>query len=333
MIEFCKIFIIFIIIFGETMEKIKEAAWSFAEVTGIPVTCFDAKGEILWGHNRVGKVCDNFGLYTEQGGACRNSLLNASRTAAQIGEPYVFLCRAGLLKIAFSLIIDKKVAGCLMAGPILVGELKESIFDNIVNLNGLSVDSYSKVLVALKDIKEYKPEEVVRLSALFGSCILGGLTPNSDYLKIVKHHQEMQKIAESMQKYKRAKIPAPYSYEIEAILQQDEKGHYSGRSQIIKLAVGYIHENYKEKISLKTIAEKLHTNSSYLSMLFKQETRVTVTDYISQIRIEKSCELLSETTLSFSDIAARTGFEDQSYFSKVFKKIHGVTPTEYRKGR
>ena len=298
------------------MERIRETAFSFAEVTGIPVTCFDAKGECLWEYGSDIKVCSKFKIYQEQGGLCRSNLLSSSRTAAQLGEPYVFLCSAGFVKIAFSLIINKKVAGCLIAGPILVGALKENIFDNIVSLNELSIDSYSKVLMALKDMKEFKPEEVTRIASLFESCILGGITPNTDYIKVAKHHQEMQKIAENMKKYRIVTI---------------EEQSYSGRSQIIRLAVELINEHFKDNISLSAIAERLHTNPSYLSMLFKQETGVTLTNYISQARIKKSCDLLSETTASLSDIAAQCGFPDQSYFSKVFKKVTGITPKEYRK--
>jgi YesN/AraC family two-component response regulator len=67
-------------------------------------------------------------------------------------------------------------------------------------------------------------------------------------------------------------------------------------------------------------------------MLFKQEMGVTFTDYLNQVRINRSCELLTNTSLSLIDVSLQAGFDDQSYFSKVFKKIKGVTPKSYRNG-
>jgi YesN/AraC family two-component response regulator len=67
-------------------------------------------------------------------------------------------------------------------------------------------------------------------------------------------------------------------------------------------------------------------------MLFKQEMGVTFTDYLNQVRINKSCELLTNTSLNLIDVSLQAGFDDQSYFSKVFKKLKGITPKSYRNG-
>ena len=316
--QYDKIFIYFFYTYNDFMkgfmEKIKNAAAAFAAATEIPVTCFNTKGEIQWEYSADNRVCNHFKVYGETDGACLNNLLSSARIAAQIGEPYIFLCRAGLANIAFSLIIDKKVAGCLIAGPILMGELKESIFSNIISINRLSMDAYPKVIMALKNIKTVKPNDVSLLADLFGNCILGAITPNFDYMKISEHNQEMQKIAENLQKHK----------------AEGKTAAYQGGSLMIKEAVGFINENYKEKISLRSIAKNLHISPSYLSMLFKQETGVTITEYVNIVRIGKSRQLLAETSMSILDIAAMSGFEDQSYFSKIFKRISEVTPKEYR---
>jgi YesN/AraC family two-component response regulator len=119
---------------------------------------------------------------------------------------------------------------------------------------------------------------------------------------------------------------------VENITQAIATSSYSGNSQIIRLAIQNVNENYKNKISLKTVANHLHTNPSYLSMLFKQEMGITFTDYLNQVRINRSCELLTNTSLNLIDVSLQAGFDDQSYFSKVFKKLKGVTPKSYRNG-
>jgi len=292
------------------MERVQKAASSFSAIGDIPVTFFSTKGEILWECSEEDKVCKHFNVYNEKDGVCLTNLLASARIAAQLGKPYVFTCRAGLTNIAFSIISDKKVAGCLVAGPFLMGELMESIFAGIISINGLGADSYSKVLMALKNMKTFSAEHVSFLADLFGCCILGALTPNPDYIKISEHHQEMQKIAGSLLKHRAEPVVA--------------------QAGIVNDAILFTHANFKEKISLRDIAKKLHVSSSYLSMLFKQETGVTLTEYINLVRIGKSREMLSETSMSLVEISSACGFFDQSYFSKVFKKNTGVTPKEYR---
>lgn len=117
---------------------------------------------------------------------------------------------------------------------------------------------------------------------------------------------------------------------IEMITKNMLSSIYRGRSQIVAKALQYINKNYNEKISLKDIETNLHVNSSYFSTLFKHEMGVTFTDYLNSMKIERACGLLTNTNFSIIDISLSTGFDDQSYFTKVFKKSKGVTPKEYR---
>ena len=117
---------------------------------------------------------------------------------------------------------------------------------------------------------------------------------------------------------------------IELITKNMLSSIYSGRSQIVTKALQFINKNYKEKISLKDIEHNLHVNSSYFSTLFKQEMGQTFTDYLNSLKIGHACQLLADTNLSIIDISLSTGFEDQSYFTKVFKKAMGMTPKSYR---
>ena len=81
---------------------------------------------------------------------------------------------------------------------------------------------------------------------------------------------------------------------------------------------------------LKDIEDNLHVNPSYFSTLFKQEMGTTFTEYLNSVKVNYACELLTETNLSIIDISLATGFEDQSYFTKVFKRKCKMTPKEYR---
>lgn len=94
----------------------------------------------------------------------------------------------------------------------------------------------------------------------------------------------------------------------------------------------YIQTHFMENLTTRTISEKFHLNSTYLSTLFKEKSNMTLTAYIEGIRMENAKELLKNEGLSIADVAASVGYLDTNYFGKVFKKYSGITPGQYRSG-
>lgn len=99
--------------------------------------------------------------------------------------------------------------------------------------------------------------------------------------------------------------------------------------QVIK----YVKQHFSEKITLQEVSDSIHISSSYLSRLFKSEMGRSFSDYLGEQRIEESKKRLLETDLPLGDIAYGCGFEDQSYFTKVFKKKTGIAPSRFRESR
>ncbi|SKC39710.1 helix-turn-helix domain-containing protein [Maledivibacter halophilus] len=104
----------------------------------------------------------------------------------------------------------------------------------------------------------------------------------------------------------------------------------SKNKDIIKRAISYINSYYNYPLKLKEVADYVHLNPSYFSTLFKKETGVSFSKYIQKIRIEESKCLLANTQDTIPNIAISVGFNDQSYFTKTFKKVTGFTPRQYR---
>lgn len=102
-------------------------------------------------------------------------------------------------------------------------------------------------------------------------------------------------------------------------------------SEIIKKAMTYINNHYKENINIEQVAGYVHLNHSYFSTLFKKETGQTFSEYLLKNRIEESKLLLANTDMGILDISLSVGLNSQSYFTKVFKKQTGITPNQYRK--
>lgn len=107
----------------------------------------------------------------------------------------------------------------------------------------------------------------------------------------------------------------------------------SQSKKLIKRAVPYIEENYtKDSISLNEVASAVEVSANYFSTVFRQETGMTFTEYVTKKRMDKAKHLLRQTERPSGDIAAEVGFKDPHYFSFVFKKTQGCTPREYRSG-
>jgi YesN/AraC family two-component response regulator len=99
---------------------------------------------------------------------------------------------------------------------------------------------------------------------------------------------------------------------------------------VIKKAREYIHEHQAEKLSLGQVARAVNMSTFYFCKTFKKVTGINFTDYLSRVRIEKSKNLLLNPNLRVSEIAFEVGFQSLTHFNRVFKKILGQSPTEYR---
>ncbi|MNY48880.1 HTH-type transcriptional regulator YesS [compost metagenome] len=93
----------------------------------------------------------------------------------------------------------------------------------------------------------------------------------------------------------------------------------------------FLDKHYHEDISLADIASRFYLSREYISRKFKQEFEVNLSDYLGQIRMSKAKVLLCNPNLRISQVAEMVGYQDEKYFSKVFKKMSGMTPNEYRK--
>ena len=99
----------------------------------------------------------------------------------------------------------------------------------------------------------------------------------------------------------------------------------------IREAVRYIDQHLKMELSLKGVADHIHLNPSYLSVLFKEQMKLTFSEYITRRRIQHAKELLISTNQPVADIAEECGYKTAKYFIKIFREQEGVTPSIYRK--
>ena len=108
--------------------------------------------------------------------------------------------------------------------------------------------------------------------------------------------------------------------------------HVKHKDVILK-SIDYIRNNYMKKLTLDEVAATVYLSPSYFSKIFKEEMNMNFNTYLNHIRIEMSRKLLADPSISMVDVSSIVGYEDQSYFSKVFKKVTGQSPKKYRESR
>ncbi|HEX2946158.1 MAG TPA: PocR ligand-binding domain-containing protein [Clostridia bacterium] len=102
---------------------------------------------------------------------------------------------------------------------------------------------------------------------------------------------------------------------------------------VIYKAVDYIKRNYMKKITLEEVASNVNLSAAYFSAVFKEEMKCNFNNYVNKIRIEMSKKLVADNTIPLVDVANLVGYEDQSYFTKVFRNQVGISPGRFRERR
>ena len=98
----------------------------------------------------------------------------------------------------------------------------------------------------------------------------------------------------------------------------------------VEEALHILESCYAQEVSIQSIANELGLDRSYLHRLFKSATGFSLQEYLLDLRIRKACSLLKRTNLSIAIIALSVGYEDTLYFSRLFKRKKGISPTKYR---
>ena len=109
---------------------------------------------------------------------------------------------------------------------------------------------------------------------------------------------------------------------------QEQEGTVS-RDEIVKQVKSYITANLQEELRIEQLAKVFYLSADYLSRLFKKEEGISIGDFIQEERMFLAKELLKEGKLSIARVAYECGYDNYSYFTKIFKKKYGITPREF----
>ena len=111
---------------------------------------------------------------------------------------------------------------------------------------------------------------------------------------------------------------------------EDADTHTAANNFIVRNAIAYMEEHYAEKIYLNDVAEQIYVSQWHLSKLLNKELGQNFSEVLNGIRVKKAEELLKDPALRIGDISDMVGFLEVAHFSRIFKKITGTSPNEYR---
>ena len=136
----------------------------------------------------------------------------------------------------------------------------------------------------------------------------------------------------SLLEYRGEALKVAFTDYMSWLYQCYEGGKEEVYSDIIMEAKQFIDHSYSKDINLEMVSRRVNISPYYFSKIFKEETGENFIDYVTAIRIEKAKEVLKEKGCSIKEVCIEVGYKDPNYFSRLFKKQVGVTPTEYREG-
>lgn len=196
---------------------------------------------------------------------------------------------------------------------------------NVKEARALLNDLLGYVFFAGNNKLEIVKARSIELCSLLSRAAIEGGAPTDSILKINNQYLRTLQEINDIDKL---------CYKLQEVVDVFTEGMFnyipSKNSEIIRKAIAYISQNYNTNLTLEEVANHVHLNPTYFSTLFKQSSGSSFKEYLNIVRVEESKRLLSNTDYSIIDIAVATGFENQSYFSKVFKKYTGLTPKQYR---
>jgi AraC-like DNA-binding protein/ligand-binding sensor protein len=265
---------------------------AFSDTTGLPVALRPVESWQLPHHGKRNEnpFCAIMAQKSRACGCCLQVQEGLSERATQ--EPQTVVCPVGMCDTAVPVRLGDRLIGFLQTGQLFRKRPGQTQFDRAARLvAGWGVD--------------------MDRSALREAYFSTRIVPQKQHESVVK-------------------LLTIFAQHLSMLSNQVVVQHDNAEPPVITRAKEFIHEHQTEELSLGQVARAVNTSTFYFCKMFKKVTGINFTDYLSRVRIEKSKNLLLNPNLRVSEIAFEVGFQSLTHFNRVFKKILGQSPTEYR---
>ncbi|PQP80158.1 DNA-binding response regulator [Paenibacillus sp. PCH8] len=212
---------------------------------------------------------------------------------------------------------------------VLTHEQETTLGTLLLDNDSVTLNTWTRALVAdLKAEPEVTPES-------FGACL---------HSAVIAGHRWLARTLQAIGREESARLepwlPEPDAdaaelgdllfHQLYGLMHTYHSRMGQGQAAHVQKAIGYMESSLAQDISLQQVAGQIHLHPGHLSELFKKEMGVTFGDFVTDMRIRRAMDMLAVSPAKVSEVAAISGYEDVKYFSRLFKKHTGKTPSEYR---
>jgi AraC-like DNA-binding protein/ligand-binding sensor protein len=265
---------------------------AFSEATGLPVALRSVESWQLPHHGQrfENPFCLLLSQKSRACAACLQVQQQLSETAGD--EPQTVTCPSGLCDTAIPVRIGSQLIGFLTTGQVFRKKPTEARFNKTMKL----LEEWG-VQAKKNELRE----------TFFATRILSS-----------RQHDSI------------VKLLAIFAQHLSIACNQIVVREQNAESPVITRAKQFIAEHQTEELSLEQVARSVNTSKFYFCKMFKKTTGINFTDYLSRVRTERAKNLLLNPNLRVSEIAYEVGFQSLTHFNRVFKRVLGQSPTEYR---
>jgi AraC-like DNA-binding protein len=265
---------------------------AFSEATGLPVSLRSVDSWQLPNHGKRNEnpLC---AVMAQKSAACAACLqIQQKLSDSARFEPATVTCHLGLVDTAVPVRLGEKLVGFLQTGQVL-----------------------------RKKVSEEQLDRTAKLIADWGVAMTRSQMQNAYF---------STKVLNAKQYDSMIKLLSIFAEHISMISNQIVFQQQHSEPPTITRAKEFIAQNHEEDISLGQVAKAVNTSTFHFCKMFKKATGLHFTEYVSRVRLEKAKNLLLNPNLRVSEIAYQVGFQSLTHFNRVFKRIMGQSPTEFR---
>jgi ligand-binding sensor protein/AraC-like DNA-binding protein len=309
----------------ENFQKIQD---DISLATGLAIITVDYKGIPITAHSYCSEFCRIMRASDLYKHNCEKCDSIGGLEAARIQKPFIYFCHAGVVDLAIPIIVDDLYLGAFMAGQLLLDKEDEAdklehIFFSAGSINTIDF-SGNKILEGYYSLLPVMSIERIKSFANVLQHIINFYVENA----ILK-----SSITQSSPNESFFELNGASKNDSDDANEKTPKWEISKKEtdMILQPAIAYISQHSFEKISLAHMAALCNISPSYFSRLFSRKKAGSLSNYVNEAKVSKAKELLQKTDWPVRYIADKLGFDDSSYFIKVFKKETDLTPGEFRK--
>ncbi|RTE08793.1 response regulator [Paenibacillus whitsoniae] len=209
------------------------------------------------------------------------------------------------------------------------------IVENVEKIASMCSTGQTEVLIAevrglFAVIRELNMASMLFLTAMCSELLIKAVKSASAHIEA----QIVQEVKVSIQQFRHLRSPQEMeTFVLDKLLLMEQASNDSRHSKsrrIIRDVEGIIQKTFHQNLTIQQLAADVFLSPGHLQTLFKKETGQTINDYITYVRLEKAQQLLQEPGIKIYEVANQVGYQDTYYFTKIFKKMVGMNPMEYR---